>query len=137
MSEQIKTITAKQVLDLMCQIVGEYGVDYVYEKIGAEQGCYNWDREKGCPSCLIGHVVSRLGASDSFMLDHVAGSAPVLLGFFSREYGHEIAEGVGKILSSAQCAQDGGEPWGMALAKALTEGANILGAQFVARANAS
>ena len=124
MSEDTKIITMKRVLDLMCQIVGEYGVDYVYEKIGL--ACWNWDAEKQCPSCLIGHVVSRLGASDQFLDTYQAVSAAALIGHFASTYDRTIEEGVKDILGTAQLAQDTLKPWGTALMKALTEHADIL-----------
>jgi hypothetical protein len=118
MSDDRKIITRTQVLNLMCQIVGEYGVDYVYEKI--EGSCYNWDRDRNCPSCLIGHVVSRLGASEKFLSIRRADSAPSLIGWYARECHHEIEYGVMDILSTAQLAQDQQETWGFALTEALT-----------------
>lgn len=108
-------ITKKRVMDVMCQVVGEFGVDYVYTKIG--DFCHNW--LDGCPSCLIGHVMHRLGASGEFLASHSREAAYTLMFFYTKETGVDFEEGVYGILSEAQQWQDSGHPWGYALRKAL------------------
>lgn len=112
-------ITMKQVLDVMCQVVGEFGVDYVYTKIN--DSCLNWDEDRDCPSCLVGHVLHRVGISREFLIEHNPKGAGSVLYYFKEDSGILAEEGVTSILSLAQYAQDGGNTWGYALRRALKE----------------
>lgn len=118
------TITRAAVLDLMCQIVAEFGVDHVYARVsigGSFHGCYNWDIANNCPSCLIGHVVHRLGADAEFLAINTGEMAGALLMNFVHRSGLTLEHGVMDVLGVAQVAQDEGRTWGEALRDALTE----------------
>jgi hypothetical protein len=118
-------ITRVAVLDLMCQIVSEFGVDHVYKRIpnrdGGFAGCYNWDIENNCPSCLIGHVVFRLGASPELLITCVGDVAASLISKFASASGLRLEYGVMDVLGAAQSSQDDGKTWGEALRDALIE----------------
>lgn len=110
-------ITVKQALNVMCQVVGEFGVDYVYTMI--DGACHNWDVEKDCPSCLVGHVLHRLGVSGEFLRENTMKG----VGNVAHHLGEifPVEAGVVQVLGVAQYAQDSGESWGSALGKALAE----------------
>jgi hypothetical protein len=118
-------ITRVAVLDLMCQVVSEFGVDHVYKRIpgrdGSFAGCYNWDIENNCPSCLIGHVVYRLGASPELLTACVGDAASSLISKFVHQSGLRLEYGVMDVLGAAQQSQDDGRTWGEALRDALIE----------------
>lgn len=117
------TITRAAVLDLMCQVVAEFGVDHVYKRviIGGFGGCYNWDIVNNCPSCLIGHVAYRLGADADFLATNTGENAESLFGAFMHRSGLTLEYGVMDVLDAAQATQDEGKTWGEALRDALTE----------------
>lgn len=118
-------ITRVAVLDLMCEIVAEFGVDHVYKRIpgryGNFAGCFNWDIENSCPSCLIGHVVYRLGASPELLTVCVGDAASSLIRKFASASGLRLEYGVMDVLGAAQSSQDDGKTWGEALRDALIE----------------
>ncbi len=116
-------ITRVAVLDLMCQIVAEFGVDHVYTRInlGGFAGCYNWDTVNNCPSCLIGHVMHRLGADAEFLAANTGEQATSLLIKFTQRSGLTLEYGVIDVLGAAQVVQDEGGTWGVALHDALNE----------------
>jgi hypothetical protein len=142
MTREKSTITMVNALDVMCQVVAEFGVDFVYQKIetandGGDGGsCVNWDSEKWCPSCLIGHVMFRLGASAELLSLHTRDGAASLIRYFGRHSGLIIEEGVAEILAAAQIAQDQGETWGHALHEALATHVEVLKRQFIEKATA-
>jgi hypothetical protein len=112
-------ITMKQVMNVMCQVVGEFGVDHVYTKIN--DTCLNWDKEKDCPSCLVGHVLHRVGISREFLIEHSTDGVASVLFYFKWDIGIRVEEGVSSILGVAQNEQDAGNTWGYALGRALKE----------------
>lgn len=118
-------ITMKQVLDAMCQVVGEFGVDYVYTKIN--DSCLNWDEDRDCPSCLVGHVLHRVGISREFLIEHNPKGAGSVLYYFWDDSGVSAEESVPHILGVAQHVQDRGGTWGEALRRALAEYETVTG----------
>jgi hypothetical protein len=136
-------ITMKQVLDLMCQIVGEYGIDYQYEPpVGIDYqyeppvggNCVNWDRAGDCPSCLIGHIMFRLGVPKDFLSPNASLDAGPLLDGIAVHFGATWEDGVSEVLQEAQLMQDAGRRWGEALRVALIVHAEIVAKRFAKEA---
>lgn len=105
---ECNVITVKQVMDIMCQVVGQYGTDYVYTRVRG--GCYNWDVAHDCPSCLIGHIVFRLGAGRDLMVDYAGSPASDFVTRFAKVTSQVLEQGVIQVLSDAQKVQDSGGP---------------------------
>jgi hypothetical protein len=127
-------------LDMMCQVVAEFGVDHVYQRVedpGGGTCCLNWDVVNSCPSCLIGHVMFRLGASAEFLAQHNGEGARVIVGMFARSSGLKIEEGVIDVLSAAQVTQDQAGTWGEALKDALHEHSSIMDRRAAWKASAA
>jgi hypothetical protein len=119
-------------LDLLTEIVTEYGTDYVYQQLPYDDdhgGTYCAYVESGPeglrPSCLVGHFFVRLGVS----LDR--------LNFHANEPVHpdgmptaekvatdlNVCDDAAKILQAAQEEQDIGKTWGVALNRARARAA--------------
>lgn len=114
-------LDASQVRELLVCAVEEKGADYVYplNPPGVEGPTCDYFRE-GEPSCIVGYVLSYMGfGSDVVPREGVASEVvPQLTGC-------PLADPVALALGRAQRAQDGGKPWGEALAAfdaALAEG---------------
>jgi hypothetical protein len=108
-------ITHEDVLRVMTEVVDEYGHDYVYVYENAGIGCaYIKD---GQPSCLIGHVLVRLGVEVSYLTERNSARIESHL-FDSHETDHPWTPEAGSVMEAAQLLQDMGETWGEALAAA-------------------
>ena len=109
-------ITHEDVLRVMIEVVEEYGRDYVYQRQpgpgGPNDKCvYIKD---GQPSCLIGHVLVRLGVDVSFLTDRNSALIASHL-FDSPEANRPWTPMAGAVMEAAQLAQDVGDTWGKAL----------------------
>lgn len=111
MSAETESMTRAEVLEIMTQVVAEYGEDFVYKKV--DMVCLNW--HDGCPSCLIGHVMHRWGMSADFLAQFRASEVGTLVGYYSKAHPVVVEEGVTKLLGAAQTVQDDGGSWGYAL----------------------
>jgi hypothetical protein len=132
------TITIREEIEkyltAMTEIVTEYGSDYVYVRPthdgGYNGGCrYEWADE---PSCLIGKVLFKLGASLEMLrrLDADCGS---IINLQSGGYSDLLAElGIVhrdttvRVLQAAQTVQDSNGTWGQALEDAKEVAESIL-----------
>lgn len=89
--------------------------DFVYQQTvidnGGNRDCVYFD-EDGCPSCLIGHGLAKLGVVKEDMVDSSNFMAVGQL--FGASHGAESV----RWLSDVQFFQDGGYPWGKAVESA-------------------
>ena len=118
----MEEISARRALELLTDVVDKAGEDFVYEHQdmtdlrgalehgGPPKGCRYVDGDH--PSCLVGHVLVRAGASLEALnkLDKLGASAKSLA-----DFGIRVDENASKVLGTAQLAQDGGKSWGEAL----------------------
>lgn len=115
-------ITAERALELLREVVAEYGEDYVYvnpqgqragddDDNGDQASCWYVHGDK--PGCIAGHVYHRAGLSLETLklMENNGASHP---GFRQRVTGEGPT-----ILSIAQDRQDKGETWGQALRAAV------------------
>ncbi len=123
----VKVMTAEICLKLLADIVEKFGGDHVYQRLcpaeseNAEGGCYNWDRDLGCPSCLVGQVMFAWGIPGEFLSGHHEVSSGVLVNAINRDATLPFTVGTlaDQILFDVQDSQDCGKPWGTALAKGI------------------
>lgn len=112
-------------------VVAERGEAYVYERQpGIGFVCIYWDRAKGCPSCLVGHVLAQFGftnppafiegkAIDMALHKHTAPYKDFedFAGYWLERFTPDAI----RLLATAQAEQDSSETWGRALASAEAE----------------
>lgn len=106
---EIKDLTVEMVTPVIEAVVAEYGEDYVYKAEERElgEGVRCLYREDGEPSCIVGHVLDRLGVEyDPDWED--ASAEGVLQGAPTQ---------VQNSLGITQTYQDRGHTWGEALEK--------------------
>jgi len=108
-------LTPERALELMREVVAEYGEDHEYDPLqlpnGATACVYV---HEGAPSCLVGHVLHRAGIPLDVMGAH-ENMGPAHPNFL-RATG--ITEQVALPLAAAQDVEDEGMTWGQALAAA-------------------
>ncbi len=112
MAEQI---TKDRALELLREIVAEYGEDWVYAS--RDDGTTCTYTRQGQPSCLIGHVLHRAGVPIEHLATLDRGDTPSI-GTTTVDWGIEITPDARRVLGVAQHAQDDGSSWGTALAMA-------------------
>lgn len=122
----MERIDARRALELLIDIVDQYGEDTVYEKVPLNVGgTIIYSQGVGCryqvngqPSCLVGHVLARAGVSTEALEDMDASGLSIINSYAA--VGDTDARAV---LQAAQSAQDTGATWGEALknAKAMYE----------------
>lgn len=124
----METITARRALELLIDVVDTYGPDTVYGKVELHSA---WNEEipglesevvKGCryeyggaPSCLVGHVLHRSGATLEFLRELDMRGCPASR--LAKEI-ECVDPGAALVLDAVQCYQDNGATWGEALGKA-------------------
>lgn len=123
----METIDKKRALELLEQVVEEFGPETTYEDIvpgwkGYEDCQYVGN--DGKPKCLVGQALAKAGFE--FPLDpHYPGDGSPYkyvndsAYFYLTEYADESVTDLAKtVFDVAQRAQDAGATWGQALAKA-------------------
>ena len=93
-------------------VVAEKGEDFVYDVEVHGDGANCLYVKDGQPSCIVGHVMARLGYPLDMFIG-LEGQTPItgpFLDVFSGLPGHVAA-----ALNSAQIRQDGGKTWGESL----------------------
>lgn len=121
----METITARRALELLIDVVDTYGPETVYERTELHtswgeavpenedeviMGClYALD---GAPSCLVGHVLHRAGATLNELrsLDREGVGASALADAIG-----SVEPDAAEVLDVAQRHQDNGATWGKAL----------------------
>lgn len=105
----------ERALQIMREIVEEKGADYVYPDSEKEHGdtcqylTYDEDHKPTGPSCLVGHYLVRTGVSFEDLVQYEGSN-------INDSFGLGLPSWLSDALSAAQARQDGGEPWGVALA---------------------
>lgn len=136
------TLTRENVAERLAAAVEKNGADYIYPAT-PEEFLYDDETETykpsceyvrdGAPSCLVGHVLADLGlpldtlrkydetpggtGAYTLIRDLLAEGAIEIEGFDGRDYGL-ARQPVVNLLTDAQSHQDGGKPWGEAVALA-------------------
>lgn len=134
------TLTKIEVIDLLSDLVADYGEDYVYDQErlgGVGQLCVYTDGEK--PSCIVGHVLFRAGTPLNVLkaIDfggvvdedgelHTGSLADTNIWedevqSWLNANGIVLSEAAMDILGRVQRMQDDGVPWGKAV-KRVKEG---------------
>lgn len=104
-------ITVEQATKALEEIVAEYGEDYIYPgSSNPKQGCIYRD-EYGQPSCIVGHVLSRLEPEAFESISAVENPLRLDAIGARRVLDKQILE---DALNHLQSAQDAGETWGAA-----------------------
>ena len=130
-------LTPERAMELLREVVAEYGEDFVYTKVVlVPKEDSDWIlpecvyQEDGAPSCLVGHVLSRAGFSseDLIQFDSVGSSAD----FLKMDAGEETETDAlplrtAWILVGAQQVQDEGNTWGEALRNATNRAKDLVG----------
>lgn len=115
-------------------VVADRGPAYVYERqAGVGFVCVYWDRVKGCPSCLVGHLLAQFGFPEP--PPSIEGTALYGLVHGSEAGSQEFAAyfterftfAALRLLAAAQNEQDQGTTWGGALREAEREYAKMTG----------
>jgi hypothetical protein len=113
----MEQVDKRRALELLIDIVDQYGEDVVYERVpkvagGSGMVCQYQDR--GQPSCIVGHVLARAGVPMDVLYElDVLGAPADRLGSHVRVDGQAA-----QVLNAAQCVQDAGKTWGEALESA-------------------
>ena len=113
----LRAVTDDQVVHTLRDVVNERP-DHVYVSPAGEYGgCLYVDPSDGCPSCLVGHVLYRLGAD----MTGVARAENAGPDDASERGGLRLSIRAEQLLATAQAQQDCGETWGTALQVAEDE----------------
>lgn len=129
-------ITEEQVTEAFKAVIAQYGEDTVYIAPGADHPnsgaqCFYADPETGEPSCVVGHIISRISEElfgrvkeyerdgDSFGIGQFDYERYSIVNEFGVEGDGELVRGdfdmpayVRNALASAQARQDTGKTWG-------------------------
>lgn len=123
-----------ETLGVLRWIVQEKGPGYVYERqAGIGFVCIYWDRVKGCPSCVVGHVLNQLGfpeppaAIEGTALYGLVHGTEAGSSAFAAYFTERFTMRALKLLAIAQSEQDQGTSWGGALEEAEREYAKMIG----------
>lgn len=103
------------------EVIAEYGAEYRYEQVaieGDDPACVYVDA--GAPSCLVGHILHRLGVPLGRLEDN--NNTGVGDRRFLTEVGVQADDRVAYFLEQIQEEQDSGLPWGLALQVAIERG---------------
>jgi hypothetical protein len=121
-----KPLDAPEALELLREVVAEYGKGYVYDRRPGETHACVYIRD-GQPSCLIAIALFRSGRfliEDLARLDDEDGdvvNAGAIRDCCEGRFVDRITDDAVLILNTAQARQDSKEPWGNALASAENE----------------
>lgn len=111
-------IDEEEAFQALRDVVKQFGVDYKYRERWSAKRC-TYSEEDGQPSCLVGHVLSRV-APDLFVAIHEREgrgetfSIRVLRNIFDVD----VTDDTLSTLDVVQLAQDNGHTWGEALERA-------------------
>lgn len=106
---KLNELTPEIVTPVIEAVVAEYGEDYEYDFPGDGDCVYE---DEGEPSCIVGHVMSRLGVDTTGWDDR---RFPSYGNIYREALDAEGYHAVHVALFDAQFEQDCGAPWGIAL----------------------
>lgn len=107
----METVDARRALELLVDVVDQYGDDTVYERItvmGRPVCLYVHDSR---PSCLVGHALVKAGADVELLETLNPGVAALSLNI----HVPNVDFGAATVFQAAQHVQDDGGTWGEAL----------------------
>jgi hypothetical protein len=110
-------LTRKRALELLREVVAEFGEDHVYRTTPDKPYCrYAHGNE---PGCGVGHVFSRAGMPVEYLrgADRAVSPAADSVPMFRQWATPEALA----LLAAFQAHQDQGRPWGECLRRALAE----------------
>lgn len=116
----MKNLSVADTLNLLGEVI-KGREDYVYEPPTPASACVYWNPVKNQPSCIVGHVLDRMGvaAEQIESLDHNDGAgtnANQINTIIPDLFSHEAS----LLLSHVQSRQDSGDNWEIS----VTEGAH-------------
>ncbi len=116
-----KTVSYQEVLNIAQNVVLEFGADYVYPRSDgsarSDEGCVYF--EDGEPSCIVGHVLDRLGVTEDSFQDQTSNEFDVYQMVRTEpNLPIEFSPDALRFLREAQMMQDEGSPWGVAVSHA-------------------
>lgn len=117
-------VSFQDVVNVTSEVVEEYGRDFVYTMPDGKQCLY---QSEGYPSCLVGHVLNRVGVSIDALVDLDSGEyddIPEELQAVAETNGVLVDLDALGMLLEAQGYQDNGMPWGDAWDKARAQCVN-------------
>jgi hypothetical protein len=112
-------ITLDEAKELLARAVKEKGENYVYEPLtnmGRSQ-CAYFNPEDGCPSCMVGYVLSYKGVTYEAL--DATGSVVTEVQDLVEEGHLKVDNETLALLTVAQVEQDQGQTWSRALEEAL------------------
>jgi hypothetical protein len=117
MSEYIQRLTRDRAVELLEELIAEFGADYVYQPPDGTHCVYVHDDQ---PSCGVGHVLARAGVPVD-VLASVDGTnfASVTEAVVFEDY---VEPDALDLLGVFQLAQDDHAPWGESLRRAVGGG---------------
>lgn len=109
-------VDARRALELLTDLVDQYGPEYVYEgeviNLGDHRYMHCQYQAEGQPSCAVGHVLARAGVDLTVLAD--LDTRMVSPTHFAIE-GLDLTAEAELLLSEFQFMQDQGKPWGACL----------------------
>lgn len=128
-------MTGEQALLMLKGLVLDKGADFRYVKPGDGSTCVNfWD---GQPSCIVGHVLDRMGPAMAPIMGNDANEWGIrLLHQIMSDWENwdwEFTSDAVRVLETAQEWQDMGWPWGVAVQmaeKTLADGRQVFCDEF-------
>lgn len=119
MIENVVYLDADRALELMREVVVEFGEDYVYPAGGFEENLAScvYVRDGQC-SCLVGHVLHRAGATLE-QLQELDNAWDPEINRVEFDW-LRLTEDARHALTEAQDEQDQGHTWGDALTRATS-----------------
>ena len=109
-------VDARRALELLTDLVDQYGPEYVYEgpliDLGDHRYMHCQYQVEGQPSCAVGHVLARAGVEQTILAD--LDTRMVSPTNFAAE-GLDLTPEAELLLSEFQFMQDQGKAWGVCL----------------------
>lgn len=107
----METIDARRALELLVDVVDQYGEDTVYERITVKGRPVCLYVHDGQPSCLVGHALAKAGADVEMLESLNPGVAALSLDV----HVPNVDSGAAAVFQAAQSVQDYGGMWGEAI----------------------
>lgn len=129
----MEKLTAEQAIEGLRGVVAEFGPNYVYPPAAENMYCQYWHGNpdggdlyaKDEPGCIVGQVLHRLGWSKED-LQEANSCGAINPDWVHLYFADRIEDSAMAVFWAAQRLQDGGKPWGEALAAAEEAYSRIL-----------